>query len=90
MIFVEKRDVTGWDMDVSFEKYFCLNQKKSVSKVICKLVISSGNIVISSGQINLNFFEKIVFTQNVLIYLKTLDVTRWDMDVSFKKYFCLN
>ena len=49
-------------MDVSFEKYFCLDQKKIVSKVIWKLVISSdqiviapGNIVISSGQIYLNF-----------------------------------
>ena len=48
-------------MDVSFEKYFCLDQKKIVSKVIWKLVISSdqiviapGNIVISSGQIYLN------------------------------------
>ena len=49
-------------MDVSFEKYFCLNQKKIVSKVICKLVFSSGQIVMSSGNINLNFFEKIVFT----------------------------
>ena len=52
-------------MDVSFEKYFCLDQKKIVSKVIWKLVISSdqiviapGNIVISSGQINLNLKKK--------------------------------
>ena len=52
-------------MDVSFEKYFCLDQKKIVSKVICKLVISSdqiliapGNIVISSGQIYLNLKTK--------------------------------
>ena len=52
-------------MDVSFEKYFCLDQKKIVSKVICKLVISSdqiviapGNIVISSGQIYLNLKKK--------------------------------
>ena len=52
-------------MDVSFEKYFCLDQKKIVSKVIWKLVISSdqiviapGNIVISSGQIYLNLKKK--------------------------------
>ena len=70
-------------MDVSFEKYFCLDQKKIVSKVICKLVISSdqiviapGNIVISSGQIYLN--------------LKKMDFLKWDIDVSFKKCFCLN
>ena len=56
-------------MDVSFEKYFCLDQKKIVSKVICKLVISSdqiliapGNIVISSGQIYLNL-KKMDFTK---------------------------
>ena len=61
LIFAEKLDVTGCNMDLSFEKYFCLDQKKIVSKVICKLVISSdqiviapGNIVISSGQIYLN------------------------------------
>ena len=57
-------------MDVSFEKYFCLDQKKIVSKVIFKLVnssgqivMSSGDIVISSGQINLNFFKKMDFTK---------------------------
>ena len=56
-------------MDVSFEKYFCLDQKKIVSKVIWKLVISSdqiviapGNIVISSGQIYLNL-KKMDFTK---------------------------
>ena len=71
-------------MDVSFEKYFCLDQKKIVSKVIWKLVISSdqiviapGNIVISSGQIYLNFKKKWI-------------LLKWDIDVSFKKCFCLN
>ena len=64
-------------MDVSFEKYFCLDQKKIVSKVIWKLVISSdqiviapGNIVISSGQIYLNLKKKWI-------------LLKWDIDVSF-------